>query len=204
MAFQPVVDTCEIDIIYTLNGVPAQNVLYAELPGGYVLGDLVALANQVDAQVHGTWKNQQSPEAVYVRTEVRGLAVENDLFTSDNSNAGAGLHAGAALPNNVTIALKKESGLTGRSARGRTYWIGVPQTQLVASDENTLNAAYVAAVVAALDSQRTGIVALASWLPVLVSRFSGGVPRTTGKTFSWVSTTNVDVIVDTQRGRMPG
>lgn len=203
MAFQPVVDTVEIDILYTLNGETAQNVLYAELPGGYILADLVALAAQIDVQVNGTWKPQQPPEAVYVRTEVRGLAVPNDLIATDNTNAGAGTFGASTLPNNVTFVVKKESGLTGRSARGRLYWIGIPFTQMQAADENRLVAAYVTAVVAAVDSQRTGILAVGAWLPVLVSRFAEGIPRTTGLTFNWVSSTNVDDRVDTQRNRLP-
>lgn len=203
MAFQPVVDTVEIDIIYTLNAEPVQNVLYAELPGGYILADLVALAAQIDTQVNGTWKPQQPPEAVYVRTEVRGLALQNDLTASNNTNAGPGLIGAATLPNNVTFSIKKESGLTGRSARGRLYWIGVPFNQIQATNENLLNAAYVTAIVAAVDSQRVGILAVGAWLPVLVSRFSEGIPRVTGRTFGWVSTTNVDDRIDTQRGRLP-
>lgn len=203
MAFQPVLETTEIDIIYTLNGITVQNVLYARKPGGYLQADLVALAAQIDIQVAGTWLAQQPPEASYVRTEVRGLAVPNDLTASDNTSAGPGIHSGSALPNNVTFSVKKESGLTGRAARGRTYWIGIPDNVRVASDENQLSAAYVTAVVAAVDSQRVGIVALAGWDPVLVSRFLDGVARTFGLTFPWISSVNIDTRVDTQRGRLP-
>jgi len=203
MAFQPVVDTVEIDIIYTLNGVAAQNVLYAELPGGYLQADLVALAAQIDTQVQGTWKAIQPPEAIYVRSEVRGLAVPNDLTASNNTNAGPGGIGAATLPNNVTFAVKKESGLTGRSARGRLYWIGIPFNSIQATDENLLTAAHAALIVAAVDSQRVGILAVGAWLPVLVSRFEEGQPRDFGRKFSWVTTSNVDLRVDTQRGRLP-
>jgi len=204
MAFQSVPDTVEIDIIYTMNSVPAQNTFYAELVGGYVLANLVALAAGIDGQVQGTWKAQQVSEAVYLRTEVRGLAVENDITASDNTNTGAGGFVGAPMPNNVTLSVKKESGLTGRSARGRNYWIGIPHNQLTPADENLLEAVYVTAVEAAVDSIRTQINALAGWVPVLVSRFAGGSLRTTGVTFPWISTTCVDARIDTQRGRLPG
>ena len=203
MAFQPVVDTVEIDMIFTQNGVVAQNVFYAELVGGYILADLQALATQVDIQWQGTWRAQQPPEVSYVRTEVRGLALPNDITASANANANPGTHAGGALPNNVTIAIKKSSGLTGRSARGRTYWIGVPTSVLSTVDENNLTPAYVALAVAAVDSIRTSIIAVPPWLPVLVSRFENSAPRSTGKTFPWVTTVNVDVRVDSQRGRLP-
>lgn len=203
MAFQKVVDTVEIDMIFTLNGQAAQNVFYAELIGGYILSDLVALAAQIDLNWQGNWRTEQPLEAVYVRTEVRGLAVENDISTSNNTNANPGSDISPSLPNNVSFAVKKESGLTGRSARGRSFWIGIPSDKTEAADENQLTAAYIAALVFNVDSVRTSINAVSLWLPVLVSRFAGGVARSEGKTFPWISTTNVDTRVDTMRGRLP-
>lgn len=203
MAFQPVVDTVEIDMIFTQNGVTAQNVFYAQLVGGYALADLEAMAARIDLQWDGTWKARQTAETAYLRTEVRGLAVENDLVATDNTFAGVGTHIGGAFPNNVTFAIKKESGLTGRSARGRTYWIGVPGSEVEPLDENMLKAAYTALVVAAVDDIREAIATVGLWDPVLVSRFSGGVKRTAGKTFPWIASTNVDDRIDTQRGRLP-
>ncbi len=202
MAFQPVVDTVEIDIIFTMNGIAAQNVFYAELVGGYVMADLVALATQIDLNWQGNWRTEQPLEVTYVRTEVRGLALQNDIATSDNTSSNPGSDPSATLPNNVTFAIKKESGLTGRSARGRTYWIGIPQNKILGADENTLNAAFITSIVANVDSIRTSIIAVAGWTPVLVSRFTGGLPRATGVKFPWLTTTNVDNRVDTQRGRM--
>lgn len=203
MAFQAVPDTVSIQIIYTQNAVFVQNSFYAELVGGYVLADLVALAAGIDGQVQGTWKAQQNPNAIYVRTEVRGLALENDITASDNTNAGPGVFVSEAVSNNVTLSVKKTSGLTGRSARGRTYWIGIPRTQLDPVNENLYLGAYVTAVEAAVDSIRTQINALPLWVPVLVSRFTAGLARPTGITFPWTGSTCVDNIVDTQRGRLP-
>ncbi len=203
MPFQAVVDTVEIDIIYTQHAQILQNVFYAKLPGGYVLADLEALAVGIDAQVQGTWKTQQVIEAFYDRVEVRGLAEENDLIATNNTNAGVGGNVNGALPNNVTLSIKKESGRTGRSARGRTYWIGCPQDKLKASDENMFQAAYVTSVTTAVDTIRQQIPSIGLWEAVLVSRFSGGLPRAFGLTFPWVSSVAVNDVVDTQRGRLP-
>lgn len=203
MAFQPVPDTVEIDIIYTLNSKRVQNVFYAFDSGGYLLADLQALADAVDTQVHGTWKSQQAIDAVYVRTEVRGLAFLNDITAEQNANAGPGVFAGATLPNNVTFAIKKTSGLTGRSARGRTYWIGLAQTMLLGSDENFVEAAWAADAVAAVESIRNTIRTTLDWEAVLVSRFFEGEARLAGVTFPWTGSSNVDLRVDTNRNRLP-
>ena len=203
MAFQSVPNTVEIDVIYTANAVVVQNVFYAELPGGYVLADLVALAAGIDGQIAGTWLAQQIPEAIYLRTEVRGLEFENDIVAIDNTSSGPGALVSKPSPNNVTLAVKKFSGLTGRSARGRTFWIGVAANNLVVANENLWEPVYVAAVESAVDSIRTQINALALWLPVLVSRFTNKTQRPLGVTFPWIGSTCVNTVVDSQRGRLP-
>lgn len=203
MAFQPVIDTAEIDVIYTLNNKTVQNSFYAKLLGGYNLTDLQAMANAIDLQVSGSWKAQQPPEAVYLRTEVRGLAVENDLIAEQNAQTGPGIQPTKASPNQVTFSVKKTSGLTGRSARGRTYWIGVPTGQLQITDENLVNPVWASDVVAAVGDIRETINMVGTWVAVLVSRFQGGVQRPFGETFTWVGEVNVDLRVDTLRGRLP-
>ncbi len=203
MAFQAVPDTAEIDTLFSLNAVIVQNVYYARLVGGYSLADLQALADKVDLQVHGTWKPQAPPEAIYIRTEVRGLAFENDQVAEQDLSNGPGGHSGAALPNQVTFSIKKTSGLTGRSARGRTYWVGVPDNVLQAANENLVQSAWAASAVAAIGFFRTAIASVGLWEPVLVSRFTDGAKRTEGETFPWTGETNVDLRVDTNRGRLP-
>lgn len=202
MAFQAVPDTVEISLIFTQNGVAVQNVFYAEREGGYELADLTALADAIDAQWQGTWRDQQPDEVDYLRTEVRGLAEEHDLLAVNDDSANSGTHVGDAMPNNVTFSVKKISGLTGRSARGRTYWIGVPRTELTAADENVIEAAYVAEMITSVDSIRSAIGGVGTWNPVLVSRFTGGAARSVGITFPWIGTVSVNNRVDTQRGRL--
>lgn len=203
MAFQPVEDTVEIDVIYTLNGEIVQNVFYAKLEGGYVLTDLEDLAEQMDAVVAANWRPEQPIEAVYLRVEVRGLAVPNDLLATNDDTSSAGLDASAALPNNVTFSIKKTSGLTGRSARGRCYWIGIPRDKTEGTDENRLTAAYVDDIVENIDQVRSNINGVGDWEAVLVSRFADGLKRDEGVTFPWLGTVAVDVVIDTQRNRLP-
>lgn len=203
MAFQPVVDTAEINVIYTLNGATLQNVFYAALVGGYTLADLDSLSAGIDLQVDGSWKAIQPIEAFYSRTEVRGLALENDLVSINNTNAGVGLSPAETLPNNVTLAVKKESGFTGRSARGRTYWIGIPRDFLDSTNENDMDAIRVTNIVAAVDAIRTQIIGLPLWTPVLVSRYTAGAQRPAGLLFPWIGCSAVNNQVDTQRGRLP-
>lgn len=203
MAFQSVPETAEINVIYTYNGETVQNVFYAEMSGGYTLANVQELADEVDIAVGENWLDIQPPEAVYQRIEVRGLEFQNDVFATANLNTGPGEDLSSALPNNVTISIKKTSGLTGRSARGRTYWIGIPQSQITASNENILASAFIAEVEVEVGRIRTRINTTGTWEAVLVSRFTNGAERPVGVTFVWTSTVCVNAVVDTQRGRLP-
>lgn len=203
MAFQSVPNVAEVDVIFTLNGVTVQNVFYGLFPAGYALSDLQDLADRVDLRLTAHWRPEQPPEVSYIRTEVRGLTSENDLSASQDLSAYVGVALSSSLPNNVTFAIKKESGLTGRSARGRLFWIGIPRDEIQLSDENLLKVAYAALLVENVDEIRDGIADLVGWSPVLVSRFTGGVKRPFGVTFPWLTTTNVDLRVDTHRNRLP-
>lgn len=202
MAFQPVIDTASIVIEYLQNGEPLINTLYAKKVGGYLLVDLNALAFTVDANVSSAWLPDQTLDCTYIKTTIRGLALENDLLVTNNTGTAPGGQIGTGLPNSVTISIKKTSGETGRSARGRTYWIGIPSTELDA-DENVVSATYVSTVVANMLSMR-GSIEGGVWDPVLVSRFTGGVKRPAGKTFPWLSSEAVNGFVDSQRGRLKG
>ncbi len=200
MAFQAVPDTAEITVIYTQNLENITNTMYAKLVGGYDLAGLNALASAVDVAVAANWLPLQTVDAVYQRVEVRGLSVENDIATENNDSTAAGGDVNEGLPNNVTLSVKKTSGLTGRSARGRLYFMGIPSNDL-STNENQWAAAVVTAITAAVDAIRIAISATA-WSPVLVSRFTNGLPRPFGVVFNWTGSVAVNINVDTQRGRL--
>lgn len=203
MVFQPLPDTAEIVIKYLGYGSNMYNVLAAHKAGGYDLADIESLAAAVDALVAADWLEIQTEDVSYVSTTVRGLSAENDLEATDATSAGSGEVIDLGLSGNVTFAVKKVSGFTGRSARGRLYWIGMTRAQLQ-SNKNRVDSASVTAIVAACELMRGGIVT-EGWTPVIVSRWSQGVLRTpTGEVFPWNSSVAVDDEVDSQRGRLLG
>ncbi len=200
MAFQAVPDTAEVTIIYNQNTEAITNTFAARLIGGYTLADLDILATEVDQNMPGNLLGRMTLDCLYVRTEVRGLAFENDIETLAQANSGVGLSTSEGLPNNVTLSIKKSSAFTGRSARGRWYFIGIPSNNL-AGNENTYSQVEVDGMVTAIESLRAQ-VATTVWIPVIVSRFNNGVLRNPGKTFDWIATSAVNPFVDSQRGRL--
>lgn len=200
MAFQKVVDAAEAVVEYSFNTQVFKNVLYASLAGGYDLADLTSLADVVDAAVASNWLAQQSEDLTYVKTTVRGLALENDQEVENNDGTGIGVVLTSAFPGNVSISIKKSSVLTGRSARGRLYWIGMP-TSKVGANQNIVIQNYLDDVVTAVDAVRIAIN-VSAWTAALVSRFTAGAPRSEGKLFDWTSTSAVNTTVDSMRRRL--
>jgi len=200
MAFQPVPNTADIVITYLQNSVQMNNVLQAFLSTQYTLADLQLLADAVDVAVAASWLPIQTLDTNYIRTTVRGLEFENDQEAFADANAGLGANVSPGLPNQVTFVIKKQSGLTGRNARGRVYWIGLPSANLQV-DENKLTIGAADQVEAAVDAMRAAISATI-WQAVIVSRFKDKVKRATGVVFNWVSSDAVDIDVDTQRPRL--
>lgn len=200
MAFQSVPETAEIVIEYLGNSETMNNVLQARKVGGYDLADLIVLAAAVDASVVLNWLPIQTNNINYIKTTVRGLEFINDQETINDDGAAVGGVLSDALPGNVTFSVKKSSGLTGRTARGRVYWIGMPQNNLQVN-ENLLLTAKADLIEAAVDAMRVAIAATV-WTPVIVSRFLAGVQRPTGATFTWIDSTAVNFNVDSQRRRL--
>ncbi len=200
MAFQAVPDAAECVIKYLGNSVNTHNVVHATKLGGYNLADLVALAVAVDLAVSTSWLPRQSLDWSYVNTTVRGLAFLNDQETVNNTGAGVGGDLTGGLPNNVTFSVKRTSGLTGRNARGRLYWVGIPRDQIQA-DENKMIITDADAIVTAIDALRVGITGTA-WTAAIVSRFLDSVERPTGVTFEWKQTSYANINIDSQRRRL--
>lgn len=200
MAFQAVPNTVEVTLIFTQNLEVVTNTFHAEKADGYDQDDIETLAAAVDTLVASELLPVMTMDCEYNRTEVRGLDVENDLFASDGASTGPGEVAVEGLPNNVTLSLKKSSPFTGRSARGRWYFIGLAVNDL-ASNENQIAPAVVADIVAAIEAVRGGVIA-GAFTPVIVSRYAGGIARDEGETFDWIDTVAVNANVDSQRGRL--
>ncbi len=200
MAFQSVVNSAEAVITYAGHGQEFKNIVHAQKVSGYDLTDLEALAAAVDASVVADWLPIQSSDYTYLNTTVRGLNAINDQETTDDTGSAAGGGGANALPDNVTLSIKKSSGLTGRSARGRLYWIGTPLGKL-ATNENQYTTAGRDEIVAAVEALRVAIGATA-WDPIIVSRWLDNVKRSTGAVFPWVDTVAVNINVDSQRRRL--
>ena len=199
MAFQRVPFTVKISVEGHNQGVPIVNTFYAQKAGGYVQSDLVTLGNAVDLWVAQYYRPRFSNDYTYDRTVVRGLNAEFDNEIEDSSSAGAGGVAAPSMPPQVSFAVKRVTGLTGRSARGRIFWHSIPQTA-VNADSNYINQSEADFILAAM-AEFTATLLLAGFVEVVVQRFSDGNPLLEAVVRPVLNYAISDLLLDTQRRR---
>jgi len=199
-AFIPAPDTARVRMIYSQDAQTVMNVFYFTKSGGWDSGSLHDLADVVSAAWTTHMKVLQS----------NGLTLETIEATDVSVDAGAqytlsvgasGTHTAPALPNNVTWAIKFTSGLTGRSNRGRMYFLGLVEDQV---DSNTVTIAASSGILTGIEGFFAEIQADEDAFHVIVSYCNAGAWRTTAVTNEVSGYSYFDTTVDSQRRRLPG
>ena len=202
MPFQPATDIAECEVRMTLQGVPVENVFHFVTLGGgpWDAGSIEALAENLLSLWTTIILPQQSSvlslRSVLAKDLSAPVAPFFEAFPLVPVN---GSLIGAAVANQNAVVLTKRSGLTGRSARGRTYHVGITEDQM---NGNFITEAYGDALNEGYELLRQEM-ADAGAVMVILSRFTGGVERPDGIAFNIVSMGLRNLRIDAQRRRMP-
>jgi len=200
MPFVPIPNTALVELRMTQGEQLIENTFHVEKEGILTVSDL----QDIGATFVDWFDNHRN--LVIGTVTLREVAVR-DLTTA--SSLGiiyatglplVGLLAGSAMPNSTTIAVKWGTGLSGRSFRGRTYHIGLAESQV---SNNSIETATVTGLLASYNLLLTSING-SGYTMVVASRVANGVPRTTGGTTPILSASFADITVDSQRRRLPG
>jgi hypothetical protein len=200
--------------------IPTERVINAFLeytgPDGEIMGtsldfrtgSTVTLTdlNDLGAGIASWWDTDMQPlmTAGYTlnRIKLRDMSAENSFVVDWVGILPlTGTMAGNSMPSSVAWSLKKQTGLAGRSFRGRIYHMGMGEAEVVG---NYVDATYATSVLNAwndlmeqLDETGNGFQL------VVVSTFANGAPRTAGVATNVTGIVHVDLRVDTQRRRLP-
>jgi len=202
MPFIPVANTAMIEAVYEgPEGQIAENTMY--FTGGAMdLTGLGALVDDINAAIQDHILPLMHSAVKLVRVVGTLLDVLDGLqVISTTGLPASGGETGGMLPSNVSFAVSFRTPNRGRSARGRNFLYGIPSAAQDTTD--SLNSSYVTAVVAAWDATLNA-AADDGWGPVVVSRFTGGSPRSAGVTFPITSVVATDNGIDTMRRRLAG
>lgn len=200
MTFQSAPRCAEAVPVMIVAGELVVNVFNFKYVADYDQTAINRLAEVVDAWMGAHYLLMLSTSLSYNQTLVRGLESSVDLTAANTTSAGVGSITGAVLPNNVAFCVTHRSGMTGRSARGRTFIPAIGEAELVAT--NTVSTTYKAAADAVFNTLNTNALA-AGWQFSILSRVNAGVKRSTAVAYTIVSSEARNSILDSQRGRLP-
>jgi len=128
-------------------------------------------------------------------------------ITSQNAPIGdystglpiTGTATGQPASNNVSLSVKKNTGLAGKSFRGRLFQLGLTENHVVG---NFIDSTYRTALLAAWNEALFIVGGNADYAMVLVSKYSNKAPRAAGLVTPVTSFSLADTRVDTRRDRM--
>lgn len=202
MAFVPVPNTVQVEVIFELDGQVVENTMYFEnVDSSTDAGGITALLNVIRDIVETELLPLLNSTIALVRLVGTLLdAIDSIGITVNVSPPVTGGVGGGAAPSNVSYTISFLTALRGRSFRGRNYIAGISGGDLtgnvVSPTLRTGLLAYYTAIRAAVSEE--------GWTMVVVSRIADGTPRVTGVTTPINAFTTYDRIVDSQRRRLPG
>lgn len=200
MPFVPIPNTVQVETVFTWDGQYCENVYHCQRDLGYDVSDMNNLLD-----VFRTWWDTHLKPIVPAVVSLSNLiatdqASQTGPRTEDQTGLPiAGTNNAAALPNNVTVAVRWTTEQRGRSYRGRTYHIGLTENHVTA---NALISTVQTSLITAYN-QLIVDVTTAGWVLVVASRFSNNAPRVTGLATP-ITAATLDPTVDSQRRRLPG
>lgn len=205
MAFIPVPDTVEIvpNFFTASTGQNAKNVLHVRMN----ITPIVLAILEVIAEAYIDWYTNHyrayvSSSVQLTSVYLRDLTTENGAVLEYNTGLPvAGSVASPVMPSNVTYATKFLTGQAGRSFRGRSYHVGLSEGQV---SGDSVIAGTANGILAAWNEWVDVDVPAIDGVAVVVSKYSGGLPRTSGLATPIVTVAQTDLRVDTQRRRLQG
>lgn len=208
MTFVPVLNAVEAELIYRYDGQKCENTLWFQYDHSPDATELTDLASALKTWWVGAFGTNLVPSLVMNMIKITDQSIATGLGIEYTTGLPvAGTASGDGMPGGTAACISFNTGLRGRSARGRNYVMGMPKSVTTLS---TLDSGWMAAITGAYN-------ALPAALPtpgpqwVVASRFSGvdpltgdPIPRVTGITNVILSAAFADNSVDSQRRRLIG
>jgi len=203
MTFVPVAGINEVFIEHQYNGKPGVGwVLHYETTAA---GWTAPIFLDFGAAIVSWWDVHMQPlmgnTVQLQRIRMRDLTTQNSGVLDYTTGLPlTGTRTGNAVSANVAFSLKKNSGLAGRSFRGRVYQFGMTEDD---SSANVVGTGYANAVRAAWNEALFLSGTLEDYAMVVVSKYSAGQPRAAGIATDVINFSYVDLQIDTRRDRLP-
>lgn len=205
MPYVPAPGVLQVEFRYLLYSQQVENVIHIKATedpdGGWETSAMADIAPRLQ-----TWWN------TFLRVRQPLSVTLREIYLTDLTTALsptytqvvslAGSNAGTSAPSGTTFTTTFRTAGRGRSSRGRVYHVGVPEPQI---DGNQIDATFIEEVRGSW-SELNDSIADGVRVPVhvVLSKFSGGEPRTTALAQPVTAYVTTDNDVDSQRRRLTG
>jgi hypothetical protein len=201
MTFIPAISVVETDIRCLWDGQRVESSLYWLAGSPPTAASVQALAESISAWFVARYLPVVAASLSLTSVYARDLTTEASWVYEDFTSAGiAGGSASPSLPNSNTISIKFGTSVAGRSGRGRNFWMGMTEDDIVGSAVQAGSLAGFVSIYA--DLLATAAPAGHTW--VVLSRYHDNAPRVTGVTYPVTQVGYADAFIDVQRRRLPG
>lgn len=199
MPFIPVPNAVTCIIKATLDGANIINNLSFNWTGGgsFLPADLTALGAAVNSWIHAELVPFQTNILGYLSIDVVDQTTNPGMIYTEILGYDGSLSS-TAVPNQVAMTVTLQTGVTGRSNRGRFYVAGLPTSAL--QDQRNWKATEVANLDGAFAALPGSLGAL-TWNHGVISRYHNGAPRSPG-IINDVATYRANGPLTTQRRRL--
>lgn len=209
--FIPVPNTALIEMVYTYGTQTIENTFHVQKGSPFTaleLQGLTSVFDNWDGVGVGRFQLLRPFSSALQQIKARALDTASSpvwIYVLPVARIG-GISGGADLPGNVTFAITWQSGLAGRSQRGRFYMPGINSGKLQSTPNlNDLQAAYANSLVTCANALIAAVAgAGAGYHLVVTSYMSGGVWRSTGVNTVIANAAYADLHIDSQRRRLSG
>jgi len=198
--FIPAPTACRVLMQHQQEGQRVENVYHCVKDDGFTTADLVTCASVFKSWEDSTMQVLRANNS-YLDTIV---ATALDAETSPAIVYTTGLpivgEAGTDYsPMNVTVAVRWNTALRGRSFRGRTYHIGLCRSQY---QQSKLTTGMQSGLVAAYDQLLADLIA--EGMVLVVASYRHAKAWRTEALLTTILNCSVEITLDSQRRRLPG
>lgn len=202
MPFVPVTNIAEVFVEHNLNDTPDKGWVlhYEKTAGAWTQETLVDLGEALITWWDTNLQPLVGAHMSLTRIRLRDLTTQNGLIADVTSTLPiTGTLSGTPPSNNVAWSLKKMTGFSGRSFRGRVYHMGMTESVV---NGNLIDTGHGNSVITAWNEALFLSGGVADYGMVVVSKYSGGSPRVLGLATDCIAIAAADYRVDTRRDRM--
>lgn len=208
MAFVSVDNTAQVQLIFQQENQRVQNTLWVEAATAWGALALEDLCRNVRDWWIGGPRTSLSVAIALIAVRADDMEVQNGAYYELSvSTDNVGLVAGNALPLNCSFTIDFNTAFRGRSFRGRNKLVGLAESQ---TNGSGFDQSVADDFIGYYNDLKAGLLA-EDWTHVVASRYSGinqetgkPIPRAAGVTTPVFSYSYYDLIIDSQRRRLPG